>query len=417
MKILIVEDSSVLRRSMKQLIEKIGHSTLFANSGEEALQMVGVSDFDLVIMDVEMPGLDGFETTSLMREALDGRWIPIVFVTSNTSDESVVAGIEAGADDYLIKPLSKGLLEAKLKAMHRIAEMQRQLSRLNSELAILSQRDGLTQLFNRHTFIDRATQSLVESWRHTKPCALLMLDVDFFKQYNDSYGHVRGDDCLQQVAQAIESTTKRESDIVGRYGGEEFVVMLLQTDRDGAILVAEKILRAVEDLNIAHESSAVSDSVTISIGINVMESCTQPTLDRLILAADKNLYRAKSQGRNCLVVDDSRLRTILIVDSDGARLNALTEILQPLGNIITSDDHQESLDLAKEIMPDVILLNSECPQLKGRQLEATLREHVRTARTPVLFITSEAGAVEYSIDPIRQTAEAVREKVVKILEG
>lgn len=416
MKILIVEDSATVRHSMKRLVEEIGHSTLFAHSGEEALQMVGVCDFDLVLMDVEMPGLNGFETTSLMREALDGRWVPIIFVTGRAGDKNVLAGINAGGDDYLIKPLSRGLLEAKLKAMHRIAEMQHQLGRLNAELAILSQYDGLTQLLNRHTFIDKATQSLIESRRHTEPCALLMLDVDFFKQYNDSYGHVSGDECLQQVAKAIEKTAKRESDIVGRYGGEEFVVMLPQTDRDSAVWVAERIIRAVESLNIVHDTSKVSDFITISIGIDTTESQVQSTLDTLILTADKNLYVAKKQGRNCLAVSDQGHRTILIVDSDESQLNVLTDILQPLGNIVTSDNQRESIELAKDIKPDIILLNSQCPEIGGEQLEATLKQHVRTARTPVLFIASNVTETDKFIDLSQHSADVIRERVVSLLE-
>ncbi len=429
MEILVVEDSATLRQSMKKLIEKIGHKTLFANSGEEALQMVGICNFDLVIMDVEMPGLDGFETTSLMREALDGRWVPIIFATSHTSDESVLAGIEAGGDDYLIKPLSRCLLEAKIKAMHRIAEMQNQLTRLNTELAAFSQYDDLTQLLNRHTFIEKASQSMKEARRHTKPCALLMLDVDFFKQYNDSYGHVSGDECLRQVAGAIQQAAKREIDIVGRYGGEEFIIMLPQTDRDGALLVAQNIISYLEQLAIAHNDSAVSDYVTISIGIEITKPTLQSTLDNLILTADKNLYLAKEQGRNRVIATNQVPRTILIADDNGEHLNLLTEFLQPLGNIITSDNQHESIELAKDIMPDLMLLNIDQPQINGKTVKSTLEQHLRTSHIPVLFISEvtrpdlgnaegqpDDDAANQYINPSKESGSLLCKRVASLLE-
>ena len=414
MKILVVEDSATLRLSMKKLIEAIGHTTLFAHSGEEALQMVGIYDFDLVIMDVEMPGLNGFETTSLMREALDGRWVPIIYATSHTSDESVLAGINAGGDDYLIKPLSRSLLEAKIKAMHRIAEMQKQLTQLNTELAALSQYDGLTQLLNRHTFIQKASQSLMEARRHAKACALMMLDVDFFKQYNDSYGHVSGDECLQQVANAIRQTAKREIDIIGRYGGEEFIVMLPQTDLDGANVVANRIIHNVEALAIPHKASRVSDYVTISIGIDIAESTAQSSLDILILNADKNLYLAKEQGRNRVVAANQSTKTILIVDGNEQHLNLLTEILQPLGNIVTTDSQRESIELAKGIMPNLILLNIERSQLGDRDVKA-IGQHY--PQIPLLFISAEASSAdtEQCFNMSKHSAEALRERVVGLL--
>jgi diguanylate cyclase (GGDEF)-like protein len=418
MKILVVEDSAILRQSMKKLIEEIGHSTLFANSGEEALQMVGIIDFDLVIMDVEMPGLDGFETTTLMREAFDTRWIPIIFATGHAGDDNVLSGIRAGGDDYLIKPLSKKLLEAKLIAMNRIAKMQNQLTRLNSELAALNQYDSLTQILNRHTFIEKASQSLLEAKRSAHPTALLMLDVDFFKHYNDHYGHVSGDECLKQVAKSIQGTLKRESDLVARYGGEEFIAILPQTDQIGAVKVAQDIIDDLYQLSIPHNSSSVSDCVTISVGVSVGLSSSKSTLDNLILEADRNLYTAKSEGRNRLASTNQLHQSILIADDNEMHINKLTEILQPLGYVITTDNKQETIELAIDIIPNLILLSNQSTQVEAQAIQTELKNHVRTAAIPVLLVSSaiDAGNTGNYLNLIDQDPDELLDRVTHLLE-
>lgn len=390
MNILIVEDSATLRAAIKKLVQDLGHRAVLANSGEEALQCIGVVDFDLVIMDVEMPGLNGFETTTLMREALGHRWLPIIYASSHSSDEMVLAGIEAGGDGYLLKPIRPALLKATLLAMQRITEMQLQLTRLNSELSLLSEYDGLTQLFNRRAFGERGEQALIGSRRHTRGCALIMLDVDFFKQYNDCYGHSAGDHCLQQIADSIKAAIKRESDLVARYGGEEFVVLLPDTDRAGALLVAERIQQCIKAAAIPHRKSSVAPLITASLGVAL--STASSTLEQLQQTADKNLYRAKEAGRNRVMIDgDSGHRTLLIAGGSDNQLTRLTHILQPLANIITTNNPQECLAMAKDIRPDLILLDRDCSQLQAEQTADLLRQHMRTAKIPLLFLGSEQG--------------------------
>src|SRR6056297_1694192 len=156
MKILLVEDSATLRYTMCSFIQRAGHEAVVAESGEQALQLVESTAVDLVIMDVEMPGLDGFETTRLIREFFGERWVPIIFVTGMGDESSYQKGIEAGGDDYMIKPVSPVILKAKLRAFERIVEMQHQLQQLNQELQDLSQKDGLTELFNRRAYEEKA---------------------------------------------------------------------------------------------------------------------------------------------------------------------------------------------------------------------------------------------------------------------
>ncbi|WP_286876163.1 diguanylate cyclase, partial [Marinimicrobium sp. UBA4509] len=233
MKILLVEDSATLRHAMSQYISEAGHTPLIARSGEEALQLLEDTPVDLIIMDVEMPGLNGFETTRLIREWLGGHWVPIIFVTGKNEDESYREGIEAGGDDYLIKPVSPVIIKAKIRAMARIAEMRDQLNQLNAELEALSQLDSLTQILNRRTFNDQANQHWRLAVRHQTPTSVLMIDVDHFKPYNDHYGHPAGDRCLKQITQAIKGCLQRPSDLLGRYGGEEFIALLPETDLAG----------------------------------------------------------------------------------------------------------------------------------------------------------------------------------------
>lgn len=397
MNILVVEDSATLRKSMETLLLKLGHVPLGASSGVEALQVVGSTDFDLVIMDVEMPGLDGFETTGLMREALGDRWVPIIYYTSHDSDEKVLAGIEAGGDDYLIKPVSHNLLKAKLMSMQRIAEMHQKMSQLNNELSSLSQFDGLTGLLNRRAFTEKAEQCLRDMRRFGKPCAMLMIDVDFFKNFNDHYGHLKGDECLKEIARALKDNAHRECDLVGRYGGEEFVILLPDTDQAGARLTAEKVLEFVDVLNIPHETSAIDDHVTVSIGVDVAIPNERCSLEALISKADRELYAAKNKGRHQVCGSKVGHKTLLIVDEREDNLSSLTDFLQPMGNIITTDSFGECLDLAKEINPDIVIVCSAGQDdQQAANLNANLADHVRTARIPVFYIN------EMSADRLEQ---------------
>ena len=202
-----------------------------------------------------LPGLNGFETTRLIREWLGGHWIPIIFVTGRNEDESYREGIEAGGDDYLIKPVSYMIIKAKIRAMERIAEMRDQLNRLNAELEALSQLDSLTQIYNRRTFTEQAEQQWLVATRQQQPVSALMIDVDHFKLFNDHYGHPAGDACLKKITQAIKSCLRRPLDLLGRYGGEEFIVLLPETDSVGAFRVAGSINKAVEALGLPHDVS------------------------------------------------------------------------------------------------------------------------------------------------------------------
>lgn len=378
MKILLVEDSATLRFAMRNYIIDAGHEPLVARSGEEALQLLENTPVDMIIMDVEMPGLNGFETTRLIREWLAGHWIPIIFVTGLNEDENYREGIEAGGDDYLIKPVSFMIIKAKIRAMERIAEMRDQLHQLNSELEALSQLDSLTQIYNRRTFNELAQQQWAQAKRHQQPISALMIDVDHFKLFNDHYGHPAGDACLKKVSQAIRSCLHRSSDILGRYGGEEFIVLLPETDAKGAMRVAQAIGEALEQLQHRHDVSPTSNYVTASIGGATCLRTTGHDLEELIKNADRALYKAKRAGRNRSWVDEvATHKTLLLADSQQELVGHFSGHLQAHFNLLIADSQRECLELAVDLHPDLILLGTG---IAGTEAGAELCKIL--ARTP-----------------------------------
>jgi diguanylate cyclase (GGDEF)-like protein len=269
-----------------------------------------------------MPGIDGFETCRRLKANQSTQNIPVIFMTALAQTSVVVKGFQLGAVDYITKPTQQEIVLARItthltiqKLQHSLQQQNRQLQQeiqqrhqaefalqnANQELQRLAALDGLTQVANRRRFdecIHKAWQILV---REQLPLSLLMCDVDCFKGYNDSKGHQAGDECLQQVAQAMKRAVKRPADLVARYGGEEFAVILPNTNRDGAMTVAEEIQLVIKALAIPHPQSTVSNYITLSIGV----SCTIPSHEscheKLIAAADKALYQAKNMGRNRII--------------------------------------------------------------------------------------------------------------------
>lgn len=305
MKILVVEDSRANRLLMTQHVERFGASVLPAETGEAALETFALMRPDMVLLDVVLPDIDGFVVAQRIR-AMEkpGEWTPIIFLSSLGDDASIEKGIAAGGDDYLLKPISEIVLGAKIRAMQRLVLMRssllaltRKLDAANQELVRISSSDGLTGVANRRFFDETMALEWRRARRHSNSIAMLMCDVDFFKLFNDTYGHQAGDDCLRKVATAISVNTERPSDMVARYGGEEFVVVLPETTIGGALMVAEKIRQAIRELNIAHDSSP-SGRVTMSIGIASAAPGFDNPPDDLIHAADKALYRAKREGRD-----------------------------------------------------------------------------------------------------------------------
>lgn len=312
MKALIIEDSRTSAALFAQQLERMGIEALIAHNGKDGIELFQGHRPQLVLLDVIMPGIDGFEVAQQIRRIeKPGEWTPIIFLSARDKDADLERGIIAGGDDYLRKPVSEVVLAAKVRAMQRILGMRDSLvaltSRLddmNRDLVRLSTVDALTGIANRRRFDDALYKEWRRAMRRQYPVTLLMCDIDFFKQYNDAHGHQAGDECIRNVARAIEETLKRPGDLVARYGGEEFAAILPDTGFDGAQMVAESVRSAVAELGIPHGRSSVSSRVTLSVGAATMvpPRGAPASGEPLVEAADKALYAAKSAGRNRVVI-------------------------------------------------------------------------------------------------------------------
>jgi diguanylate cyclase (GGDEF)-like protein len=309
MKILVVDDSPTIRAAMKALLERMGHVVTEANDGGQALQMYRQDRPGLVLIDVVMPVMDGYEAARHMRETSAEEWVPIIFLSSKEADQDLDRAIEAGGDDYLVKPVSFVVLNAKIRALQRIEsmrnkqlEMSRDLAAANRELEKLSRQDGLTGIANRRYFDSYLLTEVRRGAREKAPVSLILSDVDHFKAFNDCYGHQAGDDCLRRVATALSLSGRRPADLAARYGGEEFAMVLPGTALEGAVDVAKAVSRVIDGLAIPHARSAVDQKVTLSQGIVSLIPEKETSPEDLIQRADQALYLAKQQGRNRYVV-------------------------------------------------------------------------------------------------------------------
>lgn len=303
MKILLVDDTKTERLIITTYLEKLGHTTIAAKNGHQAIELFASESPDLVLMDVIMPEMDGHEAARRLRKN-ESDWVPIIFLSGRVAAEDIAAGIEAGGDDYLTKPVDFTVLGAKMTAMQRIAKMRRklldvssELESANAELKKLVNIDGLTGLANRRYLDKYLRVEIARSMRNKHELSVILCDVDFFKKYNDTYGHLKGDDCLKKVAAAMESMCKRTTDLVARYGGEEFMAILPDTNGENAVLLANKMREAVEALNEQHSASDLG-KVTISLGVYSVVPENKEDSEKLIHKADEALYEAKQTGRN-----------------------------------------------------------------------------------------------------------------------
>ncbi|QDL56901.1 diguanylate cyclase [Rhodoferax aquaticus] len=302
-KILIVDDQPINVQALHQVFAD-GYQIFMATRGEQALSVCASKQPDLVLLDVEMPGMDGFEVCERLRADPLTRDIPVIFVTAHRDEASETRGLELGAVDFISKPFNPNIVRARVKTQ---LTLKAQADLLRSWAYL----DGLTGICNRRHFDEQLKAEWERSLREKTPLSVLMLDVDFFKRYNDRYGHQEGDKCLRLVACCIQSSLKRPADMAARYGGEEFVCLLPNTDLEGAMQLAHAVGQSVMDLSIPHSDSLVAPVITISIGAcakpaeltsvvphAAAQEPTPPSLEDLMRKADGHLYAAKVAGRN-----------------------------------------------------------------------------------------------------------------------
>ena len=287
--LLLVDDQPINIQVLYQIFSP-DYRVLMATSGAKALALCQQDPPDLVLLDVMMPEMDGHEVCRRLKTDEATRNIPVIFVTAHNDAAEETRGLEVGAVDFIAKPVNPAVVRARVKT-HITLKQQSDLLR---QMVFI---DGLTGVSNRRRFDEVLHTEWRRSSRSGSPLALLMLDVDHFKRYNDRYGHQAGDDCLRRVAAAVNQSLMRPGDLAARYGGEEFACILPTTELEGAMALARRIERLVRDLTIEHVDSDVAAVVTVSIGVGVGSAGRQSDPASLLAFADTQLYRAKHGGR------------------------------------------------------------------------------------------------------------------------
>jgi len=288
--ILIVDDMPANIRILGETLRK-EYQIKVATYGEEAIRIADTTLPDLILLDIIMKGMDGYQVCHSLKQNPKTKNIPIIFITSKDKVNDETKGLEMGAVDYIVKPFQLPIVSARVKTHLKLKQKTDMLEKL---AAI----DGLTDIPNRRFFDEHYVREFKRAKRCKTPLSLIMIDIDYFKAYNDYYGHTAGDECIKKIAQSLKYSIQRPGDIVARYGGEEFVVVLPETPNDGAIQVAQQLTNNVQALNIPHHQSNVLNVVSISAGVASLTPKEKSIPKELVNAADDALYSAKHNGRN-----------------------------------------------------------------------------------------------------------------------
>jgi diguanylate cyclase (GGDEF)-like protein len=291
MRILIVDDIPDNIRVLSTMLADDGHQISAATNGRAALKLAESCAPDLILLDVMMPEMDGYAACAALKADPLLKSIPVIFITALGDVEDETRGLAVGAVDYITKPFKEAIVRLRVRT-------QLELKRQRDILAQLSHIDGLTGIPNRRAFDERLDRDWRRAVRCGEPVAAAMVDIDHFKEYNDAYGHLAGDDCLRRVAGSLAEGIKRAGDFVGRYGGEEFMCLLNALDAQGLAVVAEKLRAGIVALQIPHEASPVSPWVTVSIGAAICRPGPETPPSELVALADLQLFAAKRVGRN-----------------------------------------------------------------------------------------------------------------------
>ncbi|MBD1828356.1 PleD family two-component system response regulator [Microcoleus vaginatus GB1-A2] len=307
--ILIVDDDALIRLQLRLYLQKEQYRVAEASDGLAGLAAYEEVHPDLILVDAVMPTMDGFACCQKLSEVPESDRPPILMITSLEDKESVDRAFAAGADDYITKPIHWAVLRQRVRRLIQQFHLQqqqtllyKQLEAANQQLQYLASTDSLTQIANRRQFDQQLGQEWRRMTRERIPLSLILCDIDFFKNYNDTYGHQAGDVCLQQVAAALNRSINRAGDLVARYGGEEFVVILPNTELEGAVQIVKQMQAGIQALAIVNKSSP-NNCITLSFGITSAVPTPESLPETLITAADAALYQAKAQGRNTFCIN------------------------------------------------------------------------------------------------------------------
>lgn len=295
--LLIIDDSKAIRTQVTQMFAdgKIFAKTLQAADGIEGFKLLVNNDVDLILCDIEMPGIDGLKFLAMLQSREDLREKPVIMLTSHGDLSTKVRGLESGASDYITKPFEPEEMVARIRVHMQIKTLQDELRRSNQLLMELAQTDPLTRLYNRRHLYEKLEIELNRCFRSTNPIALIMTDIDHFKQVNDRFGHQVGDEVLTKVADLLQQQL-RTYDLAARYGGEEFCLVLPETDLEAATEVAERIRQQAEQMKFPPLMK--NYKLTMSFGVAAYDGTFEGSIDEIIRCADDALYEAKNSGRN-----------------------------------------------------------------------------------------------------------------------
>ena len=297
--ILIAEDDPVSRKLLEKILIKAGNKVVSVENGQKALELFNDKFFPIVLTDWMMPEMDGLELCRAIRKNTYPGYVFIILLTAKDSKDDIIRGLRAGADDYLTKPFSHAELIARLNTGKRVLELERSLKDANEEIRILSITDPLTGTYNRGYMTERLPQEIKRARRYSRVLSIILCDIDHFKKVNDTYGHLVGDRALKDFAQCIKHSIRQDVDWTARYGGEEFLIVLPETDVNGASVMAERLKSELSQR--VTETQGKQISITASFGLTGFGPDTPDEMispEAMISKADKYLYQAKREGRN-----------------------------------------------------------------------------------------------------------------------
>jgi diguanylate cyclase (GGDEF)-like protein len=406
-RVLLVDDDEIVIERLRDLITAAGFEVATASNGAAALAELKRQFAPIVILDRSMPGMDGLALTRAIRDDPHyPGYVYIMLCTAHDSEEEILSGLEAGADDYLSKRVSGPQLLARLATARRILSLEHSLKLVIEERRRMAMTDALTGAHNRRYFMSHMRRELKRTRRLGGDLSLLMCDLDHFKHINDRKGHAAGDEVLVEFVRRVQKSLPREYDWCARMGGEEFAVVLPQTPLTGAGTVAEKIRLVVGTAPMLTSAGGVE--VTVSVGVTSLSVLADPnaaTPEQLLSRADDCLYASKNLGRDRVTVDGAPaqtksagqpLKSLLYVDDD-ADIREIVEMSLSLDGglkVLTSDGGERALVKMRVEQPDLVVLDVMMPGMDGPTLLKRMRSDPELARIPVIFMTAKARLSE-----------------------